>query len=72
MKIAKLRLWLSLIIDKRDKEQISPLPNLDFKIIKGDSLDKIEIDVFVYEKLLETEKLKTEYLFTTKKTAKKI
>ena len=71
IEIAKLRLWLSLIIDKRDKEQISPLPNLDFKIIKGDSLDKIEIDVFVYEKLLETEKLKTEYLFTTKKNRQK-
>ena len=38
IEIAKLRLWLSLIIDKRDKEQISPLPNLDFKIIKGDHL----------------------------------
>ena len=71
IEIAKLRLWLSLIIDKRDKEQISPLPNLDFKIIKGDSLDKIKIDVFVYEKLLETEKLKTEYLFTTKKNRQK-
>jgi len=33
--IAKLRFWLSLIIDE---EQPIPLPNLDYKIVCGDSL----------------------------------
>ncbi len=71
IEIAKLRLWLSLLIDKRGKEQINPLPNLDFKIIQGDSLEKIDIDVFIFKKLLETEKLKTEYISTTKKAKQK-
>jgi hypothetical protein len=38
--LARLRLWLSLIVDTEveDPEAIPPLINLDFKIIKGDSL----------------------------------
>ena len=38
--IAMLRLWLSLAIDYEDDapEKLPPLPNLDFKIITGDSL----------------------------------
>lgn len=36
--IAKLRLWLSLIVDEEDYETINPLPNLDYKIMQGDSL----------------------------------
>ena len=36
--IAKLRLWLSLIVDEEDILQIKPLPNLDYKIMQGNSL----------------------------------
>ncbi|MHA1874988.1 MAG: Eco57I restriction-modification methylase domain-containing protein, partial [Promethearchaeota archaeon] len=36
--IAKLRLWLSLIVDEEDIKQIKPLPNLDYKIMQGNSL----------------------------------
>jgi len=36
--IAKLRLWLSLIVDEEDYETINPLPNLDYKIMQGNSL----------------------------------
>lgn len=36
--IAKLRLWLSLVVDEEDIKQIKPLPNLDFKIVCGNSL----------------------------------
>lgn len=36
--IAKLRLWLSLIVDEKSFEKINPLPNLDYKIIQGNSL----------------------------------
>lgn len=36
--IAKLRLWLSLIVDEEDIRQIKPLPNLDYKIMQGNSL----------------------------------
>lgn len=36
--IAKLRLWLSLIVDEQDIKLIKPLPNLDYKIMQGNSL----------------------------------
>lgn len=38
VEIAKLRLWLSLIVDEEDIKQIKPLPNLDYKIMQGNSL----------------------------------
>ena len=38
VEIAKLRLWLSLVVDEEDVKQIKPLPNLDYKIVWGDSL----------------------------------
>ena len=36
--IAKLRLWLSLVVDEEETKHIKPLPNLDFKIVAGNSL----------------------------------
>lgn len=36
--IARLRLWLSLIVDEEDYDRIEALPNLDYKIVWGDSL----------------------------------
>ena len=36
--IAKLRFWLSLIVDEENIKEIRPLPNLDHKIMCGDSL----------------------------------
>lgn len=38
VEIAKLRLWLSLIVDEEDINLIKPLPNLDYKIMQGNSL----------------------------------
>ncbi|MEQ1604689.1 MAG: N-6 DNA methylase [Pyrinomonadaceae bacterium] len=38
IEIAKLRLWLSLVVDEEDRKTVQPLPNLDFKIMQGDSL----------------------------------
>ena len=38
VEIAKLRLWLSLIVDIKDIKNIDALPNLDYKIMQGDSL----------------------------------
>ena len=38
VEIAKLRLWLSLVVDEEETKHIKPLPNLDFKIISGNSL----------------------------------
>jgi len=36
--IAKLRFWLSLIVDEENIKEIRPLPNLDHKIMCGNSL----------------------------------
>lgn len=36
--IAKLRLWLSLVVDEQDLSTVKPLPNLDYKIVQGNSL----------------------------------
>lgn len=38
VEIAKLRLWLSLVVDEEDVTHIKPLPNLDYKIVAGNSL----------------------------------
>lgn len=38
VEIAKLRLWLSLVVDEDDPQNIKPLPNLDYKIVCGNSL----------------------------------
>jgi hypothetical protein len=36
--IARLRLWLSMIVDEEHYEHIEALPNLDYKIVQGNSL----------------------------------
>lgn len=38
IEIAKLRLWLSLVVDEEEAKQVKPLPNLDYKIVAGNSL----------------------------------
>jgi hypothetical protein len=38
VEICKLRFWLSLVVDEDDFENIKPLPNLDYKVVCGDSL----------------------------------
>jgi adenine-specific DNA-methyltransferase len=38
VEIAKLRLWLSLVVDIPRIEDVEPLPNLDYKLMCGDSL----------------------------------
>ncbi len=43
--IAKLRLWLSLIVDEKSFEKINPLPNLDYKIMQGNSLVESIYDI---------------------------
>ncbi len=38
VEIARLRLWLSMVVDEQERRRIKPLPNLDYKIMQGDSL----------------------------------
>ena len=42
VEISRLRAWLSVIVDETDKNNIQPLPNLDFKFIAANSLVKLE------------------------------
>jgi hypothetical protein len=54
VEIAKLRLWLSLVVDEENTRQIKPLPNLDYKVVTGNSLLAFP---FKTEGLQEIEKL---------------
>ncbi len=38
IEIAKLRMWLSLVVDIPTIDNVQPLPNLDYKLMCGDSL----------------------------------
>ncbi|MCD6199813.1 MAG: Eco57I restriction-modification methylase domain-containing protein, partial [Deltaproteobacteria bacterium] len=58
VEIAKLRLWLSLVVDEEDIKNIKPLPNLDYKVVCGNSLLGVEKDLFNAHLFLELEKLK--------------
>jgi len=65
VEIAKLRLWLSLVVDEEDIKQIQPLPNLDYKIVCGNSLLGVEKNLFNVELFNELEKLKPPYFNET-------
>ena len=63
--IARLRLWLSLIVDEEDYDTIEPLPNLDYKIVRGDSLIGIEVDLFNSQLFEQIEEKKKAFFGTT-------
>lgn len=62
--IARLRLWLSLIVDETDFYNIEALPNLDYKIVHGDSLVGFPDD-WKSEAFDKIEKLKKEHFSET-------
>jgi hypothetical protein len=70
VEIAKLRLWLSLVVDEEDIRQIRPLPNLDYKIVCGNSLLGVEKNLFNLELFNNLEKLKSLYFSETNATKK--
>ena len=61
VEIAKLRLWLSLVVDEEDVQQIKPLPNLDYKIVVGNSLIGVEKNLFNQERFKQLEELKPKF-----------
>ena len=74
--IAKLRLWLSLIVDEDRYDVIEPLPNLDYNIMQGNSViskaDGINLDgemeiglLFEDERFADLECAKAEYFDAT-------
>ena len=65
--IAKLRLWLSLVVEEEDISQIKPLPNLDYKIVCGNSLLGYP---YVPQGLGIIEKLKDDFFIETRPNKK--
>lgn len=76
VEIARLRAWLSLIVDEGDERDIAPLPNLDFKFVCANSLMPLEgngqasllSDNDLHEKLKE---LRSKYFNARKQESKK-
>jgi type I restriction-modification system DNA methylase subunit len=65
VEIAKLRLWLSLVVDEDDVSQVKPLPNLDYKIVGGDSLMGVKQDLSSLPAFRRLEQLKPLYFDET-------
>jgi type I restriction-modification system DNA methylase subunit len=61
IEIAKLRLWLSLVVDEEDVKQIKPLPNLFYKVVTGNSLLDVEKNLFNQQLFRRLEELKPRY-----------
>jgi hypothetical protein len=70
VEIAKLRLWLSLVVDEEDIKNIKPLPNLDYKIVCGNSLLSVEKNLLNFQLFDELEKLKPLFFKETNPTQK--
>jgi len=70
VEIAKLRLWLSLVVDEQDIRNIKPLPNLDYKIVCGNSLLGVKKDLFNKQLFDDLEELKPLFLKETNPTKK--
>ena len=64
--IAKLRLWLSLVVDEEDILSIKTLPNLDYKIVCGNSLLGLPEGVLLNtETIKKIENFKDKFINTT-------
>jgi len=70
--IARLRLWLSLVVDEDDLDPIETLPNLDYKIVAGNSLIGLPDGVMRNLQVeAELEKLKEKFYDITDENEKK-
>ncbi len=65
IEIARLRLWRSLVVDEEDIKQIQPLPNLDYKIVCGNSLLGIQARLLNHDLTEKVRKLKAEHIKET-------
>lgn len=69
VEIAKLRLWLSMVVDEESIKKVEPLPNLDYKIVKGNSLINIPDGTALNDALSKEidSRIESFYLITDKK-----
>lgn len=54
VEISRLRAWLSVIVEEKDKYNIEPLPNLDFKFVCANSMKELvkgQTSIFADEEL---------------------
>ncbi|CUS96601.1 Eco57I restriction-modification methylase [Candidatus Chrysopegis kryptomonas] len=65
VEICKLRFWLSLIVDEEDFYNIKPLPNLDYKVVCGDSLLGLPENIFPNDAISRQIEEKKKILFST-------
>ncbi|MEO0233903.1 MAG: Eco57I restriction-modification methylase domain-containing protein [candidate division WOR-3 bacterium] len=72
VEICKLRFWLSLIVDEEDFYNIKPLPNLDYKVVCGDSLLGIPEKLLPDDKISSIIEEKKRILFSTTSPVDKI
>jgi len=71
VEIAKLRLWLSMVVDEERIDNIEPLPNLEYKIVQGNSLINMPDDCLRNGDLeTEIERLTKNYYTITDKEKK--
>lgn len=70
VEIAKLRLWLSLVVDEESFDNIHPLPNLDYKIVCGNSLLGVEKTLFNNHLFVKMDELKQQYFEETHRQEK--
>ena len=70
IEIAKLRLWLSLVVDEEEATQIKPLPNLDYKVVAGNSLFGVEKNLFNEKLFQRLEELKPLYFDESERAQK--
>jgi len=69
--IAKLRLWLSLVVEEESYNKIRPLPNLDYLIICGNSLLSADIEIFFNFNLFEElQRKKSQYFIASNRKTK--
>ena len=70
VEIAKLRLWLSLVVDEEEREAIQPLPNLNYRIVRGNALLRVEKTLFNHGLFDKLEKIKSLYFDETRPSKK--
>src|SRR5699024_2622603 len=74
IEISRLRAWLSVIVDQENKDDIKPLPNLEFKFIAANSLVKLKDgqgDIFADPELdLKLQDLRDKYFNARKSNSK--
>lgn len=70
VEIAKLRLWLSLVVDEEEREAIQPLPNLNYRIVRGNALFRVEKTLFNHGLFDKLENIKSLYFDETRPSKK--